>query len=48
MENIIGFIMVALMVVLGGVPSVYILVSLPVILCQKIWGKIKYGKSLYA
>ena len=47
MENILGMIMVVLMVLLGGVPTIYIVVSLPVILCQKIVGKVKYGKSLY-
>ncbi|MDO4332662.1 MAG: hypothetical protein Q4C58_08230 [Eubacteriales bacterium] len=48
MGNIVSIIMVILMVLLGGVPTIYITVSLPVVLCQKIYGKIKYGKSLYA
>lgn len=47
MGNILGMLMVVLMVLLGGVPTIYIVVSLPVILCQKIYGKVKYGKSLY-
>ena len=37
----------SLKVLLGGVPSIYILVSMPVILAEKIYGKVKYGKSLY-
>lgn len=48
MGNIISVIMVILMALLGGVPTIYIVVSLPVVLCQKIYGKIKYKKSLYA
>ncbi|MBQ7840830.1 MAG: hypothetical protein IJ390_10175 [Lachnospiraceae bacterium] len=47
MENILGVIMVILMGLLGGVPTLVITLSLPVILAQKIYGKIKYGKSLY-
>lgn len=47
MGNIISVIMVILMALLGGVPTIYIMVSLPVVLCQKIYGKIRYGKSLY-
>ncbi|MDE6960408.1 MAG: hypothetical protein K2P27_06060 [Lachnospiraceae bacterium] len=47
MENMVSLLMVGIMVLLGGIPSVYILVSMPVILAQKIYGKIKYGKSLY-
>lgn len=48
MENLIGIVMVAFMAVLGGVPTLYLLISLPVVLAQKIIGKFKYGKSLYA
>ncbi|MCI9659591.1 MAG: hypothetical protein HFI14_13415 [Lachnospiraceae bacterium] len=47
MEDIFSVVMVGLMVLLGGVPSIYILVSMPVILAEKIYGKVKYGKSLY-
>lgn len=47
MENMISLLMIGIMVLLGGVPSIYILVSMPVILAQKIYGKVKFGKSLY-
>lgn len=47
MDSILGFIMVAIMAVLGGIPTIYITLSIPVVLFQKIYGKIKYGKSLY-
>lgn len=42
-----SILLVAVMGLLGGVPSVYILVSMPVILAGKIVRKIKYGTSLY-
>lgn len=47
MQQLFSILMVALMVILGGVPSVYIVVAMPVIFCQKVYGKIKYGKSMY-
>ncbi len=47
MENFISVVMVVLMAVLGGGPTVYLVLSLPVVIFQKIYGKIKYGKSLY-
>lgn len=47
MGNITSLILVALMVLLGGIPSIYILISMPIILASKIHQKIKYGKSLY-
>ena len=46
MGNLGNMLLVAFMVVLGGVPTIYILVSLPVILGQKIYGIVKYGNSL--
>lgn len=42
-----SIILVAIMVLLGGIPSIYILVSMPLILAGKIIRKIKYGASLY-
>ncbi len=47
MGNIGNILLVAVMVLLGGIPSVYILVSMPVILAKKIYRKIKFGASLY-
>jgi len=47
MENIISAVLVGIMVVLGGIPSLYILISMPVILAGKIYRKVKFGKSLY-
>lgn len=48
MGNIISMIMVVLMGLLGGIPTVYITLSIPVVIGRKIYGKVKYGKSLYA
>lgn len=42
-----SILLVAIMVLLGGVPSIYILVSMPVIIAGKIARKVKYGASLY-
>lgn len=47
MENIISVLMIGIMVLLGGIPSVYILISMPVILAEKIYRKVRFGKSLY-
>ena len=47
MNQIGSMFLVGAMGILGGIPTLYILISLPVILGQKIYGKIKYGKSLY-
>lgn len=47
MGDITSVILVGIMIILGGIPSIYILISLPVILGQKIYRKIKYGYSLY-
>ncbi|MBS6397256.1 MAG: hypothetical protein KH452_08925 [Clostridiales bacterium] len=47
MENIISILLVGAMFILGGVPSVYILVSMPLLLGKKIYRKVRFGNSLY-
>ena len=47
MGQIVNILLVALMAVLGGIPTVYMVLSLFVVLGQKIYGKIRYGRSLY-
>ena len=47
MQNLFSMLLVAFMVVLGGIPSLYILISLPVILAQKIYLKARYGTSIW-
>lgn len=47
MANILNLALVGLMVLIGGIPSLYILISMPIILAGKIHQKIKYGKSLF-
>ena len=42
MNQIGSMFLVGTMGILGGIPTLYILISLPVILVQKIFGKIKY------
>ncbi len=47
MGQIINILLVALMAVLGGIPTIYMVLSLFVVVGQKIYGKIRYGRSLY-
>ena len=47
MQNLFSMLLVAFMVVLGGIPSLYILISLPVILAQKIYLKAIYVTSIW-
>lgn len=47
MQNLFSMFLVAFMVILGGIPSLYILISLPVILAQKIYRKARYGTSIW-
>lgn len=48
MSQIFGAIMLVVMGILGGFPTLYLCVSLVVVLAQKIYGKVVHGKSLYA
>lgn len=47
MSSIVIYLMVAVMGIVGGLTSLYLLVSIPVLLVWKIYRKIKYGYSLY-
>ncbi|MFR6590231.1 MAG: hypothetical protein ACLURV_09010 [Gallintestinimicrobium sp.] len=47
-ESDFGAIMLGVMGILGGLPTLYLCVSLVVVLAQKIYGKVVHGKSLYA
>ena len=47
MQDAINILMVGIMVLLGGIPSIYILVSMPVILAGKIYRKVRFGNFLY-
>lgn len=47
MGNIGIMILVFIMGLLGGLSSLYILIMLPTIIVRKIYGKVKYGKSLF-
>ncbi len=47
MEQIGSLLMVGIMILLGGIPSIYILISMPVILAGKIYRKVRFGNSLY-
>lgn len=47
MGDIGNVILAGFMVLLGGVPSICMFISIPVIVAGKICRKIKYGASLY-
>lgn len=48
MKDIFTYIVVAFMGIVGGGASLYILLSLPVMLIWKLHRKIRYGISMYA
>ncbi len=48
MGNVISVLFLILMVVIGGIPSIVITASIPVLIAQKIYRKARYGVSLYA
>ncbi len=47
MKEIITYIGVIVMGILGGGASIYILVSLPAMLIWKLYRKIRYGYSMF-
>ena len=47
MPDIVTWILVVIMGIAGGLSSLYLLFSIPVILVWKIGRKIKYGYSMY-
>lgn len=47
MGSIVSVIMMILLAVVGGFPTIAITVCIPVIIVWKIYRKLKYGYSLY-
>lgn len=47
MKDIITYIVVIFMGIVGGGASIYILVSIPAMLIWKIYRKFKYGYSMF-
>lgn len=47
MPSVVTYLLVAVMGLVGGLTSLYLLFSIPVLLVWKICRKIKYGYSLY-
>lgn len=47
MGDLLNLLLIGIMVIIGGVPSIYILVSMPVILAGKIYRKVRFGTSMY-
>lgn len=47
MGNISDMIMVGLMVLIGGLPSIFLTLSVPVVIGWKVYRKFRYGYSLF-
>lgn len=47
MPGFVTILLVILMGLMGGLTSLYLLLSIPVILVWKIYRKVRYGYSLY-
>ena len=47
MSAIINFIVILCLVIIGGLPSAYLLIGMPAIIIWKIDSKFKYNLSLY-
>lgn len=45
MSNILLYLLIILMGIMGGLSSVIVLVMIPVVLIRKFYGKIRYGKK---
>lgn len=45
--NIVMYILIGLMALIGGGSTIYIVISFVGILCKKIYRKIRFGASLY-
>ena len=43
LNEITTYIVLGILVILGGVPTIYILISAPVVIFKKLYRKIKYG-----
>lgn len=47
MSNILTMVMLVIMGIVGGLSSIVLVLSFPVVLIWKIYRKIRYGYSLY-
>ena len=46
MSNIIMYILIIFMAIVGGLSTIYVVFSLPVVLVYKIFRKIKFGEKI--
>lgn len=47
MPNIVAYLLVGIMGVMGGLTSIYLLASIPAMIVWKIYRKVRYGYSLF-
>ena len=46
MENIFTYIMLILMVICGGLSSLYVVIAIPAVCAYKLYRKAKYGEKI--
>lgn len=46
MNQIISYLIIGIMAIVGGGPTLYLLVSLPAVIIWKIYRKVKYGYKI--
>lgn len=47
MASILSILFIILVAIVGGIPTIVITAYIPVMIAKKIYGKVKYGYSLY-
>lgn len=47
MELLRNLLIIGILSLLGGLPTIYLTISLPIMLGYKLFRKIKYGSSFY-
>lgn len=47
MAHFLSILLVGFMVLLGGLPTLYLTISMPIVIGQKIYRKIKFDTSIW-
>lgn len=47
MAHLFSILLVGFMVLLGGLPTLYLTISIPIVIGQKVYRKIKFGTSMW-
>ncbi len=46
MDQLLSYILFAIMAIIGGIPTVFLVLSIPVIIVWKVYRKIRFGYKL--